>query len=182
MRHTLTRWLAAFLFLAVAGCADAADEDLALDDPSLETPAATEPAPPALDVPEVATLDVDSLASVGSYLTDASGRALYLLEGEPEGESTCYDACAEEWPPLLAAQGMPAAGAVAVQPGLIATLQRRDGSSQVTYGGHALYYYHDDQGPGQTTGQDVTDQWGEWYLVRPTGEALESGESAGGSE
>jgi predicted lipoprotein with Yx(FWY)xxD motif len=56
---------------------------------------------------------------------------------------------------------------------LLGTIQRRDGSTQVTYGGHPLYYYSKDQGRGDVTGQDVTDERGEWYLVSPAGQAVE---------
>lgn len=44
---------------------------------------------------------------------------------------------------------------------------------QITYNGHPLYYYVRNLGPGQTTGQDVTDAWSEWYLVTPGGKPLE---------
>ena len=122
-----------------------------------------------------AVIGVDSLQGAGAYLTDGEGRALYLLEGEPTDSSTCYDACAQEWPPFTAQAGTPQAEGQQVQANLIGTMERRDGSRQVTYAGHALYYYHDDQGPGETSGQDLTDQWGEWYLVTPQGEHLEGG-------
>lgn len=117
-------------------------------------------------------LSVDSLDGM-AYLTDAGGRALYVLEGEPADSSTCYDACAEAWPPFLAGQGDPEAEAAGVRSELVGTLARRGGERQVTYAGHALYYYREDAGPGQATGQDVTDQWGEWYLLQPSGELLE---------
>lgn len=120
-----------------------------------------------------AAIAVDTLEGVGAYLTDAGGRALYLLEGEPSDSSTCYDACAEVWPPFVAEGGAPQAGAAPVQANLIGTLQRRDGRMQVTYSGHPLYYYAEDRGPGQATGQDKTDRWGEWYLVTPEGQHLE---------
>lgn len=172
--------LSSLLVLLAGACGDAADEEPVVLEEPVEQPVVAEPAAaPMPGTASGAVLAVDTLEGAGPYLTDASGRALYLLEGEPQGESTCYDACAEEWPPFLAPQGSPTAGAASVQPGLIGTLQRRDGSTQVTYGGHALYYYHDDQGPGQTAGHDLTDRWGEWYLVQPGGEALE--EHAGGT-
>lgn len=165
----LPRHLALWVMLGLAACAtDEAPER----EPVAEPAAAGSTAAPA-DTAAGATITVAQAQGLGEYIADANGRALYLLEGEPQGQSSCYDACAEEWPPLLAPRGAPTAGTPAVQAGLIGTLQRRDGSAQVTYGGHALYYYHDDEGPGQTMGQDVTDRWGEWYLVRPAGEPLE---------
>lgn len=132
-------------------------------------------------------IDVDSLEEAGAYITDREGRALYVLEGEPEGESTCYDDCAREWPPLLAQQGEPRAADEAVAEDQLGTIERRDGQRQVTLDGQPLYYYHDDEGPGDTAGHHVTDEWGEWYLVQPDGELLEGhgegmdGESMEGS-
>lgn len=177
MNHTRIWATALVLMLATGACAEETEQDSPPQDmPVADTDAADAAQPDTAG--DGAILRVDTLAGVGPYLTDQSGRALYLIEGAPEGQSTCYDACAEEWPPFLAPEGAPQAGAPPVQSGLIGTLERRDGSTQVTYGGHALYYYHDDRRAGQTTGQDVTDQWGEWYLVRPDGEHLESGGGA----
>ena len=62
---------------------------------------------------------------------------------------------------------------VFLEPELVGSVQRHDGTAQVTYDGSPLYYARD-SGPGQTTGQDVTDQWGEWYLVQPSGERQEN--------
>lgn len=111
--------------------------------------------------------------TLGAYLTDAEGRALYLFlkDNQGSGQSTCYDACAQAWPPFIAEQGSPTARGEA-QSTLLDTLQRRDGSAQVTYNGWPLYYYRQDQGPGQITGQDVMGFGAEWYLVTPQGTAL----------
>lgn len=147
------------------GPAPAAEEGwLPDDDPDMENGAVLPVA-----------LRVDSLADAGPYLTDEEGIALYVLEDEPHGESTCYDECAEEWPPLLTGAGDPVPGAGSVLADQLGTIERRDGSRQVTYAGRALYYYHDDQAPGDVEGHHLTDDWGEWYLVRPDGELLEGG-------
>lgn len=136
------------------------------------TPAPQAAAPPMTPSGAASTLTVATTPQYGPHLTDSSGRALYLLDADRSGTSTCYDECATVWPPLLASQGMPTAGDAMVQSGMIRTLQRRDGSTQVTYNNHPLYYYSRDSGPGQVTGQAYTDQWGEWYLVTPAGEEL----------
>ena len=175
MKRTLLIGLMTML-PALGACADTADDDIALEQPAAEQTTLPEAAPAPMQPEGGMMLQVSSAAAMGPYLTDGSGRALYLLEGEPQGESSCYDACAEEWPPLLAPQGAPSTGAGDVEASRIGTIQRRDGSAQVTYGGHALYYYHDDTGAGQTQGQDLTDQWGEWYLVQPNGQPLEEHE------
>ncbi|HVS66156.1 MAG TPA: hypothetical protein VMT85_21940, partial [Thermoanaerobaculia bacterium] len=62
---------------------------------------------------------------------------------------------------------------------LLGTLQRRDGSTQVTYGGWPLYTYAQDAGPDSIEGQDVHGSGGEWYLVSPQGERIEATEAEG---
>ena len=176
MRITTTVVIAAALGLAAGAC-DTADTEDGLDEgAALEQPADALGAEATGGVAEPgARLAVDTLDGVGPYLTDGTGRALYMIEGAPADSVTCYEDCATEWPPFLASAGAPRAAAPPVQAGLIGTIDRRDGQKQVTYAGHALYYYHEDTGPGMTTGQDVHDAWGEWYLVRPSGEHLEGG-------
>ena len=111
----------------------------------------------------------------GAYLTTADGRALYVLEEDPRGASTCDEMCAAIWPPLLVGQGPLTAGDSAVRGNLLGTIERRGGGSQVSYNGQALYLYLGDAGPGQgqTRGHHVEDSWGEWYLVSPTGVHVE---------
>lgn len=110
----------------------------------------------------------------GAYVTDAEGRTLYLFEADTQAldnalpESACRDACAEAWPPLLA-ESAPQAGE-GVDAGMIATFDRGDGQMQVTYNGWPLYYYVQDQAPGETKGHDIEDFGAEWYLVTPEGE------------
>lgn len=176
MKNTTTTALIALLGAAVLGC------DVEEQEPA-PPPAAEEERPMerdtigALEDDPAMTIGVDSLDGGGQYITDGEGRALYAIEGEPEDQSTCYDDCAQEWPPLLASQGEPTAASGAVRDDLLGTLQRQDGDRQITYAGRALYYYHDDQGPGQTEGHHVMDEWGEWYLVQPDGELLEDQEN-----
>jgi len=165
--------------LSATACAEAEDTG-ATSATEEQSTVALEPADGAAPAGEAAgaSLAVDSLDG-RAYLTDAAGRALYLIEGAPQDSATCYDACAEEWPPFLSSDGAPRVAAqagAAVQADMLGTITRRDGATQVTYGGNALYYYHDDTGPGMTSGQDVTDQWGEWYLVQPDGQPLETHE------
>ncbi|MDN5863847.1 MAG: hypothetical protein L0I62_01315 [Gammaproteobacteria bacterium] len=107
----------------------------------------------------------------GSYLVDAAGISLYLFKADSRGgKSTCYDRCAEVWPPLLS-DGEPEAGGQA-KAGLLGTIERRNGSTQVTYNGWPLYYYAPDDEAGDTKGQDVHGFGAEWYLVTPAGSVV----------
>lgn len=106
----------------------------------------------------------------GPYLVNSAGSALYYLEGDTDG-SRCIDACAEAWPPALVAGVAPSTGAD-LDASLLGTIDRADGSSQVTYGGHPLYRYAGDVGAGRTNGMDVTDKYGQWHLAGPDGEPV----------
>lgn len=128
-----------------------------------------------------ATLKIEEHPEYGQYLTDAEGRALYLFKADSENESTCYEGCADAWPPLLT-EGEPVAGDDAVKSDLIDTITRRGGEIQVTYNGWPLYYFIRDEGPGEVKGQDVMGFGAEWYLLTPSGEEVhgdEEGEDEG---
>lgn len=116
-----------------------------------------------------ATLQVAESESWGSHLTDAEGASLYLyLEDEElEGESACAESCIRNWPPLTV-EGEPVAGE-GVDAGLLGTLSRNDGSTQVTYGGWPLYTYARDTEAGHTKGQGLGRVF---FLVSPEGEQV----------
>lgn len=107
----------------------------------------------------------------GEYVTDSSGRALYLFEEDKKDVSTCYEKCAEVWPPFVVSTDK--IQAEGLDMGLVGMIERKDGELQVTYDGKPLYYYIKDQEqPGSTRGHDVHDEFGEWYLVAPSGKKV----------
>lgn len=101
----------------------------------------------------------------GGYLTDASGAAVYFMEGNYDG-SRCDETCERAWPPVVASNGKAQAGN-GVDGTLVSASPRAKGGQHVTYGGYAVYRYAGDQGPGRTSGDGVKDKWGQWHVVRP---------------
>ena len=110
--------------------------------------------------------------SGGLYLTGASGRALYLWVADHNGTSSCAGACAQTWPPLIT-KGAPA-GMGGVKASDLGTITRSDGSRQVTYKGHPLYYFAGDTGAGTLHGEGSNSFGAKWWLVAPTGSAIET--------
>ena len=110
-------------------------------------------------------------SSLGAILTDASGHSLYLFEKDTGTKPTCYGACAQGWPPLLTT-GTPVAGAGA-SASLLGTVKRTDGTVQVTYAGHPLYYFVADAKPGDTKGEGLQAFGAGWDLVSPAGKKIE---------
>jgi len=68
--------------------------------------------------------------------------------------------------------GAPSAGAGA-DPALLGTTQRKDGTAQVTYAGHPLYYFITDKKAGDVTGQGINGFGGPWYVVSPSGRQIQ---------
>ena len=129
-----------------------------------------------------ARVEVAAKEPYGEYLVDAEGKSLYIFLADSPDNSNCYDQCAEAWPPLLSA-GEPVAGE-GVDKAMIGAIERAGqggdaseqeaGAQQVTYNGWPLYYYVQDQQPGDTKGQDIEGFGAEWYLIGPSGEKVEA--------
>lgn len=138
------------------------------------TPATTTPGMGVADAPATGPTLMQSQAPGphgGTYLVDSAGNAVYMLEGDRDG-SKCTGPCLQAWPPVLVGETQPTAGP-GLQPTMVASVRRPDGSMQVTYNNHTLHRYAADTGRGRTAGHEVRDQWGEWYLLTPTGEKVE---------
>ncbi len=105
-------------------------------------------------------------------LTDGKGRAVYLFEKDTGTKPSCYAACATAWPPLLATHGQPV-GASGARAALLGTVRRTNGTIQVTYAGHPLYYFSAEQQPGDISGEGSQAFGGGWDLVSPAGTKVE---------
>lgn len=148
----------------VAGCAVSITvlTSACADTPDQQPPPMTTSSTPA---PEVLTVSVET-SDYGEILVDDEGQALYLSARDPSHRSTCYNTCAEIWLPFTT-NGKPEASGDA-HASQLAVISRTDGTDQVTYGGHPLYYFADDN-PDTTNGHNLTQFATEWYLVSPAG-------------
>jgi predicted lipoprotein with Yx(FWY)xxD motif len=119
---------------------------------------------------EAAPVAVGSAKEVGEVLVDANGMTLYYFEKDQKGsgKSKCSGPCAEAWPPLLT-EGEPAAMS-GVQSSMLGTIERSDGTTQVTYAGWPLYTFVEDKKPGEDNGTDSKAFGASWYPLHPNGE------------
>jgi predicted lipoprotein with Yx(FWY)xxD motif len=131
----------------------------------------TTPSSSATSSPRPASVVATKTNSLGTFLVDAKGRALYLWNADHGSMSACNGECATDWPPLTTA-GTPTAGGQA-KSALLGTTKRSDGSREVTYAGHPLYYFAGDSGPGQTSGQGSDSFGSPWWVVSPGGKAIQ---------
>ncbi len=113
------------------------------------------------------TLNVAN-ATVGGkaqqILVDAKGMSLYYLTSDTATTSACTGGCASAWPPLVS-EGAPKAPSSAT--GKLAVVKTANGS-QVSYNGHLLYRFSDDNKAGDVQGEGVHGpQNGVWHVATP---------------
>ena len=119
------------------------------------------------------TVITTAKSSAGTVLATSSGRAVYLWVKDTGDMSNCNGACAGAWPPVTTTGTATASGGATASE--IGTITRSDGTKQVTYDGHPLYYFSGDSGPGTANGQGSDAFGAKWWLVTPTGSDVTAG-------
>jgi len=106
-------------------------------------------------------------SSIGRILTDTHGMTFYTFSGDRPRLSRCAGPCERTWLPVLARGGKPQA-APGVDPAMVGSVQRADGSYQVTYRGQPLYYSIRNKRPGDVAGAGTVAYGGTWAAARPS--------------
>jgi len=152
------------------------------------TPASTVPASTAAGGASAAggTVITTASSAAGTVLTDGAGRAVYLWVKDSGDASACSGACTGAWPPVTTTGTVTAAGSAKASD--LGTITRADGTKQVTYDKHPLYYFAGDSKAGMASGQGSDSFGAKWWLVTPGGDdvtgavtSLTAGGSGSGS-
>lgn len=99
-----------------------------------------------------------------TILSGQNGRTVYFYTLDSAGASVCTGTCAKTWPPLTISNSADVVGTSAGAE--LGTITRPDGTQQLTYAGHPLYYYSGDTKPGQANGEGIG---GKWFELAPSG-------------
>lgn len=165
--------LLSLVVVAWVGCGEddesttpAAGETQTEEDKSAD-PGARDPQTPSA-TPDGTAIKL-AASPVGDALFDGNDQAIYLFDAEQTDKPECYGDCAAAWPPVLT-EGEPVADGP-IEQGLLGTTARDDGTTQVTYNGHPLYYYAH-EGPGELRCHNVSEFGGLWLALDETGNAL----------
>jgi predicted lipoprotein with Yx(FWY)xxD motif len=130
---------------------------------------------PAVTTPTVST-EISPNGIVLSSATASGTRSLYLLTADTKKMSACGTAggCVALWPPLLTSNR--AIAGTGADRNLLGTILRSDGTYQVTYAGHPVYFFALDLAAGakasETNGEHLLDPSpvnGIWYTLLPNG-------------
>ncbi|HEY2054098.1 MAG TPA: hypothetical protein VGH14_09205 [Solirubrobacterales bacterium] len=147
-----------------AGAAESSNKPSSGKEEAAAKPAA-ETEPEAKGTP----VSLGEAASVGQILVDEEGMTLYYFQKDQKGsgKSKCEGACAEAWPPLIT-KGEPVA-MKGVKSAMLGTIERSDGTTQVTYAGWPLYTFVEDKKPGEDNGTDSKAFGASWYPLHSNG-------------
>jgi predicted lipoprotein with Yx(FWY)xxD motif len=131
--------------------------------------AAAKPAAQAEPEGEATPVSLGEASGVGKILVDTEGMTLYYFQKDQKGsgKSKCEGACAEAWPPLIT-EGEPEAMS-GVKSAMLGTIERSDGTTQVTYAGWPLYTFVEDKKPGEDNGTDSKAFGASWYPLHSNG-------------
>ena len=155
------------LSLVLAACSASTTGGTPQASAQAPTPAASAAASPSAAAGGITVNLADS--TLGKVLADGTGKTLYVFtpDAAAAGKSVCNGDCATNWPPLLSdAAPTPGTGLDAED---FTTIARDDGTKQVAFYGHPLYFFAGDKAAGDTTGQGVG---GKWYAVGADGNMI----------
>jgi predicted lipoprotein with Yx(FWY)xxD motif len=156
---------------ALAGCGGgSSSSSTTATEAAKETSTLPEPKPPPPNAEEgTVFVSLGSAKGLGEVLVNSEGRTLYAYSAEKDGEVVCVASCADAWSPLIDESGepQPSNGTGAARLG---TVQRPDGTTQVTYAGHPLYSFSGDKLPGEANGNGKTAFDGTWTALKGNGE------------
>ena len=136
----------------VAPTLPAAPSQAASQAPASQAPASEAPASQAAGE---ATVNAEEVGDAGTIIVDgATGMTLYYFEQDEKdsGKSNCNTGCIDIWPALTVEAGETPTGGDGVDASKLGTITRDDGDTQVTYDGLPLYFYAQDEKPGDLKG------------------------------
>jgi predicted lipoprotein with Yx(FWY)xxD motif len=94
----------------------------------------------------------------GKTFVDAEGMTLYTFDKDAGGNSMCNGPCAENWPPLAAADDAKPTADMTI-------VVRDDGKKMWAYKGKPLYTFKKDMAAGDVNGDGFMN--GVWHMAKP---------------
>jgi predicted lipoprotein with Yx(FWY)xxD motif len=117
--------------------------------------------------PSEVTINVASNPTLGNYLVNGNGEAMYSFGNDSANTSKCSGACPTIWPPVITL-GHPNLG-LGVDASLVGEIPLGNGMQMLTYNGMPLYFYSGDGSASQILGQGYLNLW---YVVSPAGQPI----------
>lgn len=183
MRYTLTLATVAIALILLAGCGSSSYSSSV--SPAAAGSVSSSPAPAAAGASAYGhsaastttasapgTLITTKHSKLGTILAAGPKKlTVYLFEADKGGHSACSGACASGWPPVTTGAA-PTTG-TGTSAADLGTITRSDGTKQVTYKGHPLYFFVKDKDDGDAYGQGSKAFGAGWYVLTPSGKKVD---------
>lgn len=117
--------------------------------------------------PANSLIKVARIQGFGLFLTDDAGRTLYAFAKDTNNASSCTGTCVQNWPPFTAVSAPQVDSPLDAK--LVTLITRDDGTMQVSYDGHPLYYYSGDKNLGDVKGHGIGNVW---HVLSPRGSPM----------
>jgi len=168
--------------LLFGGCGGSDSSATSDSDAAKKKPASTVAETEEAEPPEPGSaVSTGAPTSAGTIVVDGTGFTLYHFSKDKRdsGKSACYGRCEKIWLPYLT-HNQPRVVLKARQSEL-GTIKRKDGFTQITYGGWPVYSHARDGWPlssrahepaGEAAAAGRHQFGGVWYLVKPNGEVV----------
>jgi predicted lipoprotein with Yx(FWY)xxD motif len=159
--------------LGLAACAPAAtpvspaQAPTAIPSATATTAPAVATAAPTAGAAADTAVKVARIQGFGLFLTDNADRTLYAYANDTKDTSNCTGSCSQNWPPFIA-HATPQAPS-GINASLLVTFKRPDGTLQVEYDSHPLYYFAGDKNTGDVKGQGIGNLW---HVLSPRGNPM----------
>ena len=127
---------------------------------------AAPPVPTPAPVPSGPDINLASSGTLGQYLTNNKGQALYMFSNEADGANACTGDCAAIWPEFTADLTTAKLNA-GLNIADFDTITTASGKKQVTYKGWPLHTFspsNTPEGTGTTNGDGFA---GVWFVAKP---------------
>ncbi|MFI7354093.1 SCO0930 family lipoprotein [Streptomyces avidinii] len=123
-------------------------------------------------------MKVSDIQGLGAAVTDSEGFTLYRFDKDTPKppKSNCEGDCAATWPAVSAEGASVSAG---IDAALLGSVERSDGTKQLTVAGWPVYRYAKDAKAGDALGEGVG---GTWHALGPGGKPAGKGGAAEGGE
>jgi predicted lipoprotein with Yx(FWY)xxD motif len=159
------------LGVALAGCGSSSKStSSAASTPTASTPSAPAASSSAPSTTPAALITTKHNKKLGPILAAGPKQlTVYLFAADHGSTSSCTGPCAGVWPPVT---GKPTAAGGAISSDL-GTITRPDGTTQVTYQSHPLYFYAKDGDGGDAYGQGLKSFGADWYALAPSGKKVD---------
>jgi predicted lipoprotein with Yx(FWY)xxD motif len=158
--------------LLAAGCGSSGTSTTTASSAAATTQATTTAAGTSAAAASDAVLLGTKHSKLGTVLMSGEKKlTVYLFEADKGTTSTCNGACAKVWPPVTTTGAIKTLGAAKAAE--VGTSTRADGTKQVTYKGHPLYFYVKDKDDGDAYGQGSKSFGAEWYVLSPSGKKID---------